>query len=879
MKDNIKKPPRIAEWLLSRTLGKQDRDIVLGDFEEFYIEFFNESGALKASTWYWMQTIKSIPAIINNTLYWNAVMFKNYVKIALRNMQKQKLFSFINISGLAIGIACCLLVLLFIQHELSYDMFHENVDRIYKVGTQMGVRDRWVRWPNFESATQVGPAMVDEFPEVVNTVRVTSDVAKKVLFRDKDNSFYEEGFYAADPNFFEFFDFPLVSGDPKTVLDDPHAIVITEEIAQKYFGREDPIGKTFSATGYRGRNQINYELTVTGVMKNIPENSHLQFNILGSLLGGKSVYDLLNWDSWAVASLYTYILLREDSSPIELESKLSAFFEKNMTRKAPYEQRLFIEPLSAVHRTPEVTRYIYVIFAIALVILLIACINFTNLSTARSLTRAKEIGIRKVVGANRFQLIKQFIGESVLFSLCALVIALLLAKLLLPVFNTLVGKNMELEIFRDPLFIAASVGIALFVGVLSGSYPALFISAFKPVSVFKGQSKSGSRRYHFKNILVVFQYAVSVFFIIGTIITYSQMHFILHKDLGFDKEQILNISLSEKLSKDQLETIKYIIAKNQDIANVTYSSSLPFSGRLILFAFPEEVTEPDLKKEILMDVIYCDYDFIETLGIEIIEGRDFSREHPSDLTEAFIINKPAAEAYNLESPLGRKIKYAETGGFGIGTVIGIMKNFHNESFHRHREIRPMVLAIKPPQFNDYYKFISVKLRPGKIPETIEFLRKTMLTFSQDDPFEYSFFDERINALYESEQRLMTLFIVVSFMAIFIACLGLFGLAAFSAERRTKEIGIRKVLGASVAGIVTLLSKQFIKCVIVANIIAWPVAYLVMRSWLQNFAYRIDIGWKTFALAGFTTLLIALITIGAQVIKAATANPIDSLRYE
>ncbi|KPK87073.1 hypothetical protein AMJ80_12695 [bacterium SM23_31] len=600
--------------------------------------------------------------------------------MALRNMQRQKLFSFINISGLAIGIACCLLVLLFIQHELSYDMFHKNADCIYKVGTKMLIRDSWRRFPNSETASPVGPAMVDEFPEVVNTVRVTTNVAQKVLFRDKGNSFYEDGFYAADPNFFEFFKFPLVSGDPKTVLDDPHAIVITEEIAQKYFGREDPIGKTFSATGYRSRNQINYEFTVTGVMKNIPENSHLQFNILGSLLGADSVYDLLNWDFWPVASLHTYVLLGENSSSAELQNKLWMSFENNLKRsEGSYEQRLFIEPLSAVHRTPEVTKYIYVIFTIALVILLIACINFTNLSTARSLTRAKEIGIRKVVGANRFQLIKQFIGESVLFSLCAFVIVLILAKLLLPVFNSLVGKNLQLEIFRDPLFIAASVGIALFVGVLSGSYPALFISAFKPVSVFKGHSKSGSRRHHFKNILVVFQYAVSVFFIIGTIITYNQMHFILHKDLGFDREQILNISLSEKLSKDQLETIKYRIAENPDIANVTYSSSLPFSGRLNLFAYPEEVTERDLEKLILIDVIYCDYDFMATLGIEIIEGRDFSREHPSDLTEAFIINEPAAEAYNLDSPLGRKIKYGDTGGgFGICTVIGIMKNFHNE---------------------------------------------------------------------------------------------------------------------------------------------------------------------------------------------------------
>ena len=862
-----KKPPRIAEWLLSRTLGKHDRDIVLGDFEEFYIEFLNESGAVSASTWYWMQTIKSIPAFISNSIYWNAVMFKNYFKIALRNMQRQKLFSFINISGLAIGITCCLLVLLFIQNELSYDMFHVNADRIYRLEEGYTFNDEFRRTEY--TAAPYGPTMVKEFPEVVNSVRIDNGyIWDRIFIRYKEKEFFEEYFNVADPSIFEVFSFPLIKGDPTTALNDPKAIVITEKIAKKYLGNEDPLGKTLSVTLYRTGSGSNHDLTVTGVMKNIPPNSHLQFDILGSINGFETFYDFGEWmDRWYGDFFTNFLLLREQSFFKDLENKFPNFIKKYKTDDTQ-DTKLFLKPLKEVYFTPEIKRYIYIITAVSLFILLIACFNFINLSTARSLSRAKEIGVRKVIGANRAGLIKQFIGESVLFSIFSLVIALALIKLLLPVFNTFVDRNLQFDYFQNPFIIFTSVILALIVGILAGAYPAFFLSRFRPVTMVHGISETSSKRFRLRNILVVFQFAVTVVFFIGGIITFNQVSYISNTNLGFDKEQVINVTMHESFTRERLESIKNELLGNANISHATYSTSIPFTETR------KRTVETQNGEHIgFLYFIYTDYDFIETMGINLIEGRNFSQAYSSDVSETIIINETAAKKYTHDSPIGSKIMLSSISKYNI---IGIVKDFHIHSLHR--EIVPLAITVMPSVFRDY-KYISVKIHPGKIPEVINFLQNTMKKFSPGYPFEYTFFDERINALYKNEHRLITVFSSISILAIFIACLGLFGLAAFSAERRTKEIGIRRALGATVPGIVMLLSKDFAKLVLAANVIAWPIAYLIMDRWLQNFAYRINFGWWVFILAGILTLAISIITISYQSIKSATANPIDSLRYE
>ncbi|MFC1477531.1 ABC transporter permease [candidate division KSB1 bacterium] len=883
MKKPYKRPPAAGEWTLLALMSRNMNYGFFGDIQEMYNIMYREEGRVKACLWYWRQVLCAVPVIVCDTLYWSFAMFKNYLKIAVRTVRKQKLFSFINISGLGLGLACCLLVALFIKHEYSYDMFHEKVDRIYTVGTSWEVREG--RWVHLQDApAMVGPAAEEMFPEVERATRVLTDLANKVLIRNKDRSFYEERFMLADPGFFDVFSFELIAGDPKTALIDPHSVVLTESTAKKYFGEEYPVGKSFSATVYDPRWRKDTALTVTGIMKDIPENSHIKFNILGSLSDAGNVYRARNYDSWIVFNNYnTYLLLNENTDISDLERKIEEFVAPNRDKRYDRNLRQFLAPLSAMYRTDSLMQYLIKISAIAVIILLVACINFMNLSTARSLVRAREIGIRKVVGARRAQLFKQFIGESILFAGLATVLAFFLAKLLLPVFNSFTGGNFTFDILHNLWIFAFAAVLAVVVGFFAGCYPALFLSRFRPVYVFKSQKKGGSGRYPVRNILVVVQYTVSVLFILATIVLYNQMRFVTQTDLGLDKDQVVNITLSEQYSKGELDAIKNRMAVIPGVQHATYSSSIPFKGRLYLYAIPFDVTERSIEKDILIDVIYCDYDFVETMGIQIIDGRDFSPEYPADLAGAFIVNEPAIEAYDLEPVVGGKIKHSgrvnDEPVMKVGTVVGVMKDFHYQSLHD--EIGPMALAITPPEFkNDYYKFISVKLRGGTIPETLDALKRTLRSFAPDDPFEYEFFDETINKLYVQEQKMMRLLSSVSVMAIFIASLGLIGLATFIAEQRVHEIGVRKVLGATVSGIAGLLSRQFLKWVVIANIIAWPVAYFALNTFLlQSYAYRISIGIGTFAAAGFLSLGIAFLTICAQVVKAASTNPVNVLRNE
>ncbi|MFC1563413.1 ABC transporter permease [candidate division KSB1 bacterium] len=876
-----KSPPRIPSYFIKRFVIRYTSDPALGDLDEEFQLICNESGNKKARQWYWEQFFRSLPFLINNLSFGSMTLLKNYFKIAFRNIRRHKLYSFINITGLSIGISCCILVSAFIKYELSYDMFHQNADCIFRLTTerQLTYADRWIR--SSLSPAKIGPAMEVEFPEVIKYVRVKSNAIVKALFRNKEKSFFEDSFYAADPTFFEFFSFPLIAGDPKTVLDAPNSVVITESIANKYFGNENPMGKTFSVTAFNTRFQKDIELTITGIMRDIQDNSHIKFNMLGSLKGAESVYEILNIQSWTIPSFYTYVMLHDKNSCDTLGKKLSALKNRIPQNQKDREIRLHVEPLSAAHRTPELIRYLYTIACIAFIILIIACINFVNLTTAKSLTRSKEVGIRKVIGARRSVLVIQFIGETFLFAVFSLFSAAILIKLLFPLFNILTNKKLEFDLFSDPIILFISIILTIVVGFLSGLYPGFFLSSFNPVSVIIGNKYSKPRRSSLRNFLVIFQYVVSVVFIIGTIIVVKQMRYLTTRELGLNSEQIINIHLSEKFSKDRLDNIKSKIISNPNILSASYATTLPFNGTLNLFAYPMDIDESTLTVDdiIFMDIIYCEYDFLKTLGIELESGRDFSRDFPADEIISFIINKPAAEAYNLDFPLGGNIKYSIGGGRkSVGKVIGLVKDFHFMSFDR--KIGPIVLAVMPPLFNDYYRFITVKVQSGKIRDTLGSLKQTIRSFAPDDPFEYTFYDETVQSLFENDKRLMRSLLIISSLAIFIASLGLIGLTTYISEQRLKEIGIRKVLGATSTRIFSMISRQFLKLVIIGNFLGWPGAYFLLNTYyLQNYVYRTTFGWETFALTGIITLILSSITIFIQMIKPMLANPVDSLRYE
>ena len=785
-------------------------------------------------------------------------MLKNYLKVALRNLRRYKTYSFINIFGLAVGIACCLLILLWIQDELSYDKFHKNADRIYRVSAEFnyaGRPDHFAHTP-----APLAPALCNEFPEVIGAVRFAGGWRELIAYGDKQ--FWVRRFVRADPNIFDVFTFPLAKGDPQKALKELYSIVITEEMAQKFFGDEDPLGKILNV-GTEGREDYK----ITGVLKNVPSNSQLQFDCLVSFSHQRGN---IGWGAW---NYNTYILLHPNSPPHEIETKFPDFIGKYMGEKRKANTKLHLQPLTKIHLRSKLRNdlatnrdiaHIYIFSGIALLILIIACINFMNLSTARSAIRGKEVGMRKVVGAHRSQLIKQFLGESLLLSFIALLLALVLVEIFLPIFNALADKILVFRYFDNFSLLVSLVGIVLFTGVVAGSYPAFFISASRPINVL-----SGGRAYVptsiVRRIFVVAQFAISIIFIACTILIHNQLGYIKDKNLGYDKDHIAVIPLFYQDVSPKYRLYKDAILQNKTILVATATSFLPSEKCYYQDVWWEGMAVDDYD---YIDWINVDHDFLETLDIELTLGRDFSREFISDVEGAYILNESAVKNIGWENPIGKQFKIVKK-----GTVIGVVKDFHYKSLHN--KIEPMALYIYPEGF--YY--LLVRFRPDNVSNSIEFLRNKWKQFFPGRPFEYSFLDADFDRMYKTEAQLGKIFNHIAALAIFIACLGLFGLASFTSERRTKEIGIRKVLGASVSSIVQLLSKEFIKWVVIANLIAWPVAYYAMSKWLQNFAYRINIVWWAFVLAGVLALVISLLAVSYQAIKAATANPVDALRYE
>lgn len=780
-------------------------------------------------------------------------MFKNYFKLTIRNLIKNRLFTAINILGLSVGMACFLLISLWIQDELSYDQFHINKDNLYLLT---------IKHPNdildYNVPYALAPVLASEFPEIHEYTRIyqlgnLTTCSFKYQPNDKDRvMYYEERVNLVDPAFFEMFSFPFVHGNPETAIENQTGLVISEKMAHKYFGQENPLGKTLTFNN-------RADLIVTGVVR-VPSNSHIQFDFLSSL--NDRMLNDWNWRDSA------YVLLDENCSVKDLKEKIAGSLNEHYPNLINGTFEVGLLPHTKVYLGFGRMTYVTIFSVIAIFILIIACINYMNLSTACSSNRAKEVGLRKVVGADRKQLIFQFLGESTILSVVSMIAALILAKTFLPTLNTLTSKQLTLFPGNSTPIILLSMGLVVVIGLLSGSYPALFLTSVKPIDALRTFLSFRSHKLIFRVISVVGQFTISVLLIACTIVVFKQLNYIQNRPLGFTTDSILKIKINEALVRN-LNNLKNDLLKNPNILSVTASQAIPYDEDYKTSGVEWDKKDPDLAPTIRYSI--TDFDYIETFELQILEGRSFSQDFPGDRNN-FVINEEAVKYMEMENPIGQRLRFWGR----TGTIIGVVKDFHHVSLHR--EILPHVFTINPNFFNGL-RFIHVKINASNVSETIETIEKSALKFSPDYPFEYSFIDQGLDNLYQTEQKLGKIFGYFACIAIFISCLGIFGLAAYTGEQRTKEIGIRKVLGASVSSIMILLSKEFSKWVFLAILISWPVAWFFMRRWLQNFAYRTSIDWLVFLSSGLLAFAIALLTVSYQAIKAAQSNPVNSLRFE
>lgn len=810
-------------------------------------------------------------------------MIRNYLTIAWRNLKRNVAFSAINIVGLSIGMATCLLISLFVIDELSYDRFHANADRIYRVVFRGTLNGESIREANVMAP--VAPTLQATFPDVQAAVRLRTIGSPRLTYGDK--SFREDQFAYADSTLFRVFTLPLLKGDPKTALTQPNTVVLTTKTARRFFGDDDPMGKVLTMDN--GRTAF----TVTGVMENMPTNSHFHLDLFASMAS----FPEANNTNWLQSNFYTYVLLPERYDHRQLEAKLRPVVETHMlpplekvlnVTRAELNRKgtnlgLYLQPLTDIHLhsdlKPETdfepggdVRYVYLFGAIALFMLLLACINFMNLSTAGASKRAKEVGVRKVLGSERSTLMGQFLSESALFTGLSLVLALGLVALALPLFNTLSGKTLSLEQLQTPSVLLGLAGFSGIVSLMAGSYPAFYLSSFRPIAVLKGlrvQSGRGTLR----SGLVVFQFLVSISLIIATTVVYRQLRYIQNIKLGYDKEQVLVLEGTGALGKNE-EVLRQRLTQDSRIVNASISGFLPndrYNRGMIAM-------QPDRSDAQMIRMVYFGVDrhYIPTLGMKLIAGRNFSANFPSD-SSAVIINETAARHFGwADNPLGHTLTNPAMPQTGDRTrtfrVVGVVNDFHYRSLHER--IAPTVMVL-----SDNVGSIIVKTKTDDMPGLLASLKQQWASFKTEEPFKYSFLDESYEAMYRAEQRTSRILNIFAVLTVFVACLGLFGLATFTAEQRTKEIGVRKVLGASVPSIVGLLSREFLKPVLIAFAIAAPLAWWGMRYWLQSFAYKVAVEWWVFVVAGLITVGIALLTVSYQSIKAALLNPVKSLRAE
>ncbi len=802
-------------------------------------------------------------------------MVKNYLKIAWRNLLKNKAFSFINIMGLAIGIAVCFIIMLYVQDELSYDRFNEKADRMFRIVFKADINGGKI----FEANVMppVAQALVNDYPEVEQATRLQASGQPKVTY---DERVFKEGQLAlVDANFFNVFTIPFVEGDSKTALTEPNTVVITRAFAYKYFGSDEPLGKMLNIN--------NNTCKVTGVMEQIPPNAHFHFDLFVSMASLPSAKS----QSWMESNFFTYVVLKKDYDYKKLQAKLPGMVEKYMGPQIQQAMGLSLaqfrtkgnklgfelQPLTDIHLHSNSNfefeaggdvRYIYIFGVIAIFMLLIACINFINLSTASASKRAKEVGVRKVMGSGRWDLVKQFLLESALITLIALVISTIMVRLALPAFNHLSGKNLLLGFNLQRIAGIAAIGIL--VSILAGMYPAFFLSSFKPIATLKGKLSASTNSYGLRSGLVVFQFFISVSLIMGTIVVYQQMKYIQNKKLGYDKEQLLVVSNSYLLGKNET-VFRDQLLRDSRVADATISGYKPagpsFNNNALAY--------PEGKENAIMKTLEYKVDehYIPTFDMKMAAGRNFSTEFKTD-SSAMIINETAAKAFGWGADaIGKRIvrENSEHGKNFAYTVIGVVKDFHFKSLHE--AITPLLMVLYPETG------IIVKVKTKDVPGLIASMKTQWASFGPEEPFAYNFMDDLYSNTYTAEQKTGRILNIFAMLTIFVACMGLFGLVTYTAEQRAKEIGIRKILGASVAQVTTMLSKEFLRLVLISCFVAFPLSYWVMSKWLQDFAYRIHISWLVFVIAGIVALAIALATISFQAIKAALANPVKSLRTE
>jgi len=801
-------------------------------------------------------------------------MLKNYLILAFRNLLRHKLFSFLNILGLAIGMAACLLIMQYVSFELSFDSFHTNKDRIYRIPVELFLANGQRDYIDADSPPVLGPTLQQDFPEIADYVRLYW-FYDGAIFSYRGNKFRQNRLYYAEPSFLSMFSFPLLKGNPLTALREPNTVVLTESTAQKYFGNEEPIGKVIELNG-------KDNLLVTGILKDIPKNSQLQFSAIISFATLAQV-EKENLKSWGWYNFFTYILLKPNTKVKDFEAKLPAFMEKYQgedMRAKNYHSALILQPLSDVHLNNTITyeveatgnrQAIYFLAIIALFIVVIAWVNYINLSTAKATERAKEVGIRKVVGSTRKQLIGQFLLESVIMNLIAAMIAILLAYLTLPLFQQLLGKEIPFTLWQHTPFILVMGGMLVTGMVVSAFYPAFVLSSFKPVRVLKGSFSQGNQGIWLRKSLVVFQFAASVALIIGTLVVYEQLQFMRQQDLGLNVDQTLVLrapQIRDSTFSTGKFTFKTELLRNPSIRSASFSNYIP----------GEEITDTgnvrrkgEKAKEGNYSFFWVDYDYIPAYEMEIVAGRNFSSAFATD-KQSVILNETAARTIGFNTPqdaINQVIMMRNE----EKTIVGVVKDYHQRSLRNRHE--PIVFI------GDLSRslYFSLKVSPANVSQTLEAVQETFKTRFPGNPFEYFFLDEYFNRQYQAEGQFGQTFAFFASLAIFIACLGLFGLASFTTTQRTREIGVRKVLGASVPDILLLLSKDFLRLVLIACVIAIPAAWVVMQQWLENYAFRMNLAWWLFVLPGILITGIALFTVSFQSIKAALANPVKSLRNE
>ena len=797
-------------------------------------------------------------------------MLKNLFVIAIRNIVKEKIYSTINILGLTIGITCSMFLLLYILDELSYDRYHSKVDKIYRVVSNVKEPDNAFTWA--VAQIPLAEELRDNYPEVENAVRFFG--TGRNLFKNGDLQFYEDKFYLADSTVFDMFDYQFISGDKNTALDQPFSIVLTESIAKKYFGNEDPMGQSL-------QNQNNEEYKVTGIIKDVPENSHFRFDALqsrNSIPGYQG--------SWGNFGVFTYIELPIGYDLSRMYASLDTIIAQKVDpifREVGVSIKYELQPIADIHLHSKIQdeaesggdiSYIYIFGAIACFMIIIASINYMNLATARSANRAKEVGVRKVMGAQKKQLIIQFITESVLIALISLGVSLATIYLLLPAFNGLANKSIPFDYILQPTVLLSLIAIVVFVGIVGGSYPAFYLSNFNPVNVLKGKSASRGGSVLFRKTLVIAQFSISIFMLISTMVVFNQLDFLRHKDLGFVKERVVKISLSQRELRQREGVLVEKLKQSPLVESVGMADASPGEGIGKLLIQVEDSEGKMVQRGV--DLFGAGFDFVKTMGMQIVQGRDFSRDVISDTTYAVLVNESMVKRMNWADPIGKKFIF---GGGGSRPpiekrVVGVIKDYNQNSLYD--AIEPLMIVL-----NDNLRNVFVRTREGDVRQSLSSLEGIWKEVNPNFPFEYNFLDQDFDSQYKADEKRSKIFTVFSALTLSIACLGLLGLAAFTTEQRTSEIGVRKVIGASVPSLVVLVAKEFFILVAISMVIAFPVAWYFTDAWLQNFAYRIELPeeWVTFIASALLAFLITMATVGFHVIRAAVANPVNSLRDE